>query len=67
MRWPGTPETGDLRILDIPTDFTRAEAHAISGTTAVGQAWTTDGEVGAAVAWDTETGAVRILEMPAGL
>jgi hypothetical protein len=59
-------ETGDLRILDIPADFTQAEAHAVSGTTAVGQVWTAHGEVGAPVAWDTETGAVRILKMPAG-
>jgi len=64
MAW--STETGELRILDIPGGFTRAEAHAISGTTAVGQAWTTDGETERAVAWDTETGAVRILELPAG-
>ncbi len=64
MAWD--TQTGDLRILDIPDGFARAEAFAISGTTAVGQVWTTGGEVGAAVAWDNETGAVRILEMPAG-
>ncbi len=59
-------ETGDLRILDIPADFTQAEAHAISGTTAVGQVWTAHGEVGRPVAWDTATGAVRILDVPDG-
>ena len=64
MAWD--TQTGEVRILDIPDGFRRAEAYAISGTTAVGQVWTTGGEVGAAVAWDTETGAVRILEMPAG-
>lgn len=62
MAWD--TETGEHRILDIPSGFTRAEAHDISGTTAIGQVWTTNGEVGAAVAWDTATGAVRILEMP---
>ena len=64
MAW--NTETGDLRILDIPGDFTQAEAHAISGTTAVGQVTTAHGEVGRPVAWDTETGAVRILKVPAG-
>jgi hypothetical protein len=64
MAWD--TQTGDLRILDIPRGFARTEAHAISGTTAVGQAWTTHGETGAVVAWDTGTGAVRILEMPVG-
>ena len=64
MAW--NTETGALRILDIPAGFTQAEAHAISGTTAVGQVWTGHGEVMHRVAWDTETGAVRILKMPAG-
>lgn len=59
-------ETGDLRILDIPDGFTQAEAHDISGTTAVGQAWTEHGEAGLPVAWDTETGEVRALELRAG-
>ena len=59
-------ETGALRILDIPAGFSQAEAHAISGTTAVGQVSTAHGEAGRPVAWDTETGAVRILEVPAG-
>src|SRR6185436_10829452 len=58
--------TGDLRILDIPADFTQAEVHAISGTTAVGEAWTAKGETGRPVSWDTTTGAVRILTLPAG-
>ena len=58
--------TGDLRILDIPAPFTQTEAHAIDGTTAVGQSWTAHGETGAPVTWDTESGAVRILEVPAG-
>jgi hypothetical protein len=64
MAW--NTETGDLRILDIPADFAKAEAHAISSSTAVGQVWTLHGEDGRPVAWDTETGAVRILEVPAG-
>ena len=59
-------ETGDLRILDIPGDFMQAEARAISGTTAVGQVTTAQGEVGRPVAWDTGTGAARFLEVPAG-
>ena len=59
-------ETGDLTILDIPAGFTQTEAHAISATTAIGQAWTADGEAALPVAWDTQTGAVRALEMPAG-
>jgi hypothetical protein len=63
MAW--NTETGDLRILDIPKDFTQAEAHAISGTTAIGQVWTANGEAGRPVTWDTETGAVRFLKMPA--
>jgi hypothetical protein len=64
MAW--NTKTGDLRVLDIPPDFTQAEAHAISGTTAVGQATTEHGEAGRPVAWDTETGAVRILTVPPG-
>jgi hypothetical protein len=64
MAW--NTETGDLRILDIPAGFSQAEAHAISGTTAVGQVWTEHGETGRPVAWDTATGAVRILTVPAG-
>ena len=64
MAW--NTETGDLRILDIPDGFTQAEAHAISGRTAVGQVTTAQGETGRPVAWDTETGAVRFLEVPAG-
>ena len=64
MAW--NTETGDLRILDIPGDFTQAEAHAISGTTAVGQVTTEHGEIGRPVAWDTVTGAVRILDAPGG-
>ena len=58
--------TGELRILDIPTGFAQAEAHAISGTTAVGRVTTAHGEDGRPVAWDTETGAVRILDVPTG-
>jgi hypothetical protein len=64
MAW--NTQTGDLRILDIPADFTQADAHAISGTTAVGQVTTAHGEAGRPVAWDTDTGAVRILTVPAG-
>ncbi|MDH4142277.1 MAG: hypothetical protein OEV61_06670 [Chloroflexota bacterium] len=59
--------TGDLRILDIPAPFTQTEAHAIDGTTAIGQSWTAHGETGAPVTWDTESGAVRSLEVPAGI
>ena len=58
--------TGELRTLDIPDGFTQAEAHAISGTLAVGQVWTAHGESGRPVAWDTATGAVTILKLPAG-
>jgi hypothetical protein len=57
--------TGELKILEIPTGFTQAEAHAISGTTAVGQVTTAQGEDGRPVSWNTETGAVRILDVPA--
>jgi hypothetical protein len=64
MAW--NTKTGDLRILDIPSGFTEAEAHAISGTTAVGQVLTAHRDAGRPVAWDTESGAVRILTMPAG-
>jgi hypothetical protein len=64
MAW--NTETAALRILDIPADFAQAEAHGISGTTAVGQVWTAHGEAGLPVAWDTETGAVQILKVPAG-
>lgn len=68
MAWD--TQTGDLRILDIPdgftSDFTRTEANAISGTTAVGEVWARHGEIGAPVAWDTETGAARILTLPDG-
>ncbi len=66
MAWD--TQTGDLRILDIPDGFTssytRTDAHAISGMTAVGEVWAQHGAIGAPVAWDTVTGAVRILEMP---
>lgn len=64
MAWDTT--TGAVRVLDVPDGFTRATAQAISGTTAVGQVWTTDGMDGRSVAWDTTTGAVRTLELPAG-
>lgn len=64
MAWDTT--TGTVQILEIPDGFTRATAQAISGTTAVGQVWTTDGMDGRSVAWDTTTGAVRTLELPAG-
>lgn len=68
MAWD--TETGDLRILDIPdgfaSDFTRTEANAISGTTAVGEVWARHGEIGAPVAWDTQTGAAQILALPDG-
>ena len=60
MAW--NTATGDLRILDIPAGFAQADAHAISGTTAIGQAWTADEETGRPVSWDTETGAVRVLD-----
>jgi hypothetical protein len=64
MAW--NTETGDLRILDIPADYTQAEARAISGTTAVGLVWNADDEERFPAVWDTETGAVRILKVPAG-
>ena len=63
MAW--NTETGDLLILDIPDGFTQAEAHAISGTTAIGQVTSAHGEVGRPVVWDTETGGVQILDVPA--
>ena len=61
MAW--NTETEELTILDVPAGFTQATAHAISGTTAIGEAWTAHGEKGIPVAWDTQTGAVRPLEM----
>jgi hypothetical protein len=64
MAW--NTETGDLRILDIPADYTQAEARAISGTTAVGLVWNADDEERFPAVWDTETGAVAILKVPAG-
>jgi hypothetical protein len=64
MAW--NTETGDLRILDIPGDFTQARVAGISGSTAIGQVITAHGEVSRPVAWDTDTGAVRILATPAG-
>ena len=42
-RWPGTPRPATSGSSTSPTGFAQAEAHAISGTTAVGQAWTADG------------------------
>ncbi len=67
---PATPEPTPtptpefvFRALDLPAEYSRGEAEAVDGTTAVG--WVQIGindELPAV--WDTTTGALRVLEVP---
>ena len=67
--------TGALRVLDVPAEFVHPSGNTfvrlvgVSGTTAVGTGTLgTKGQRGQdrAMAWNTETGDLRILDIPAG-
>ena len=60
-----TPEVA-FRALDTPADYSRSGAEAVDGTTAVG--WVQTGkssEPERPAVWDTTTGGLRVLEVPA--
>jgi hypothetical protein len=58
-----TPEIG-FRALDTPADYSRSGAEAVDGTTAVGWVQVGLNDEQPAV-WDTTTGALRVLDVPA--
>src|SRR4029077_1732194 len=60
-----TPEVA-FRALDTPARYSRSGAEAVDGTTAVG--WVQIGKASEPeqpAVWDTTTGALRVLEVPA--